>query len=425
MFTVKLALKKRREHGLQTWVMFLDLVKAFDRVPREVLWNVLLKFGVPMKLVYILRALHANVEVKFCVNDVTNTIKSTIGVKQGDILGPILFTFYIAAVMITWRATHDRPLCLFKTKNDNVLCGRRYTARGESFELSDSEYADDTAVFFASRESLVESVPLMFQHFTRFGMQIHAGMKVDGVVKVVSKTEILYVAAPARLYTDPLRYDNCDLSDIDLSTFGEGVFLPVVDHFKYLGTIITRDCSDTADVENRVKVAGNAFGALRKCVFSSTQISLEAKKAVYEGLVLPILLYGAESWCLTERLFNQLRVFHARCVRSMCRVNRHHTWLHHISTAELLKRTKLLSMDAYVSRRQLTWAGHVWRMGWERLPRKMLTCWVREPRPRGCPEFTYGRGLGKALAKINLNRKDWTTVAEDRAIWRGRIKKLC
>ena len=36
-FTIKMALKKRREHGLESWVLFLDLVKNFDRVPREML----------------------------------------------------------------------------------------------------------------------------------------------------------------------------------------------------------------------------------------------------------------------------------------------------------------------------------------------------------------------------------------------------
>ena len=31
--------EKRREYGLETWVLFLDLVKAFDRAPRELLFR--------------------------------------------------------------------------------------------------------------------------------------------------------------------------------------------------------------------------------------------------------------------------------------------------------------------------------------------------------------------------------------------------
>ena len=32
-FSLRMAVKKRREHGMETWVLLLDLVKAFDRVP--------------------------------------------------------------------------------------------------------------------------------------------------------------------------------------------------------------------------------------------------------------------------------------------------------------------------------------------------------------------------------------------------------
>ena len=32
IFTVKQLINKRREHGLETWVLFLDLVKAFDGI---------------------------------------------------------------------------------------------------------------------------------------------------------------------------------------------------------------------------------------------------------------------------------------------------------------------------------------------------------------------------------------------------------
>ena len=91
-----------------------------------------------------------------------------------------------------------------------------------------------------------------------------------------------------------------------------------------------------------------------------------------------ILLYACESWCLTEKLFNQLRAFHARCARAMCRVNRLHVRLHQITTKELLDRLGLKSLDAYINTRQLQWAGHVVRMPYERIPRKMLSSWVGE-----------------------------------------------
>ena len=69
-FTVKSLVTKRREHNQETWILFLDLVKAFDTVPRELLWRVLNKLGVPDKLVSILKAMHKNVEVLFEVDGV-------------------------------------------------------------------------------------------------------------------------------------------------------------------------------------------------------------------------------------------------------------------------------------------------------------------------------------------------------------------
>ena len=100
-----MALKKRRGHGLESRVLFLDLVKAFHCVPREMLWKILAKFGAPNELTSLLKVLHASFVVKFTVDDVTLLLDCIIGVKQGDILGPILFTFFIAAVMITWKAS--------------------------------------------------------------------------------------------------------------------------------------------------------------------------------------------------------------------------------------------------------------------------------------------------------------------------------
>ena len=78
---------------------------------------ILTKFGIRKKL-DLLRVLHNDFKVKFTVDDVISTIACVIGVKQGDILGPIHFTFFITMVMITWKATNNVTACIFYSKND-------------------------------------------------------------------------------------------------------------------------------------------------------------------------------------------------------------------------------------------------------------------------------------------------------------------
>ena len=223
-------------------------------------------------------------------------------------------------------------------------------------------------------------------------MEVHVGDTRN--LDKPSKTEILFVAAPSSTYTSPDTYDNTNLNHVRLD---ENCFLPIVDHFCYLGTILSRNCSDQADVTNRIRKASNAFGSLRKCLFANSKVSLSIKSYVYIGLVLPIMLYGSESWCLTENLFHMLRLFQRRCIRSMCGVSMKDVFENHLSTDDLLNKLNMSSIDSYVSKRQLRWLGHVARMEYDRLPRKLLSSWVPSKRPKGAPQFTYGRGIYKCL----------------------------
>ena len=179
----------------------------------------------------------------------------------------------------------------------------------------------------------------------------------------------------------------------------------------------SRDCKDSIDVANRIKKASNAFGVMRKSLFSSRAITIESKGIAYYSLILPIVLYGAETWCLTEGLFRQLRNFHHSCVRAMCRVNRNHVYTHRISTKVLLESLNLQPIEHYVFNRQLSWFGHTARMPFHRLPRKLLSCWVNHKRPRGSPEFTYGRGIKKALKCFDIGL-EWQDIIFERNEWR-------
>ena len=64
--------------------------------------------------------------------------------------------------------------------------------------------------------------------------------------------------------------------------------------------------------------------------------------------MLSVLLYGCESWCLTEVLFNRLRVFRARCLRVMARVTADAKApgnIIYISTEDLMRRLGLRDID--------------------------------------------------------------------------------
>jgi len=61
IFIVRQMQEKYMSKNKELWMAFVDLEKAFDRVPREVLWWALGGLGVDEWLVQVIRAMCANV----------------------------------------------------------------------------------------------------------------------------------------------------------------------------------------------------------------------------------------------------------------------------------------------------------------------------------------------------------------------------
>ena len=395
-FCVRSLLRKRKEHGLETYGYFLDLVKAFDTVPRKSLLRVLKKFGMPPNMVRMIKNMYTNCTITVEVGKDEYDINATAGVKQGDNLAPVLFVIYIQAVLETLEAKFpQRKKLLFSTKFDHIIHGRQQpvTVGGKNpvrkgytvFDVTESLYADDAYFGFQSRADLEEGAPIIDRHFTAFGLQVHRGKILPNGKRKKSKTECMYNPAQGA-------YEDGDTSDVIV----DGGFYTFTKTFKYLGSIITYDLTSDADIAYRIRNATGAFAKVKKTL-TSRKIKLEERSAIYVVIVVSILLFGSESWSLRKDLLHKLEVFHNNCVRQMCHVSRFKQWKKKIRTTTLNKMVGLTNIEQMQASRQLRWAGHVARMKNTRAPKKLLTSFVRTKRPVGAPKMTFGRSLKNAL----------------------------
>ena len=87
------------------------------------------------------------------------------------------------------------------------------------------------------------------------------------------------------------RYGNGDRMHVILN----GEPLEEVDCFKYQGSQVEADGGCERDVVHRMNEGYKAWGEL-KSVLSNRGLRIKAKKGLYEGVIVPTALYGAEAW---------------------------------------------------------------------------------------------------------------------------------
>ena len=88
---------------------------------------------------------------------------------------------------------------------------------------------------------------------------------------------------------------------------GNGTF-DRVEEFKYLGTTLTNQNSIAEEIKNRLKSGNACYHAVQNLLFSRF-LSKHLKIKVYKTIILPVVLYGCETWSLTLREERKLRVF--------------------------------------------------------------------------------------------------------------------
>jgi len=79
-------------------------------------------------------------------------------------------------------------------------------------------------------------------------------------------------------------------------------FFERVEEFKYLGTALTNQNSIQEEIKSRLKLVNACYHWVQN-LLSSSLLSKNIKIKIYRTIILPIVLYGCETWSLTLRVF--------------------------------------------------------------------------------------------------------------------------
>ena len=112
------------------------------------------------------------------------------------------------------------------------------------------------------------------------------------------------------------------------------------------------------DLEHRMNVGYRACGAL-KSVLSNRGLGIKAKKCLYEGLIVPTALYGAEAWGMRSAERRKVNVLEMKSLRSLVGVSR----IDRVRNEEVRRRARIeRELASITQQRVLRWFGHVERM---------------------------------------------------------------
>ena len=381
---LKITLQNLTATGQEAFVLFVDIVKAFDSVNREMLWTILAKYGVPSGTISTIKKMYTNISVSVRVGKAKEKFTSRSGVKQGDNLAPILFLFVIQAAVESMQKEWPTAKPNLEWSPNEFIPGKGLQYKGSLTQRSTrakdnvkldhnkSFYADDAAFIFLSFEDLITGTKHIRDHFRFFGLQVHLGTRSSGEPNapkkdIKSKTEAMYFPPFSR------RKEKLPTNRLSGSyDIGENRFVSFCPHFRYLGTNITPDLDDTFDIDTRITAATKAWHSMQS-VLTDKSINKDIRKKLYLAIPVNILLWGCDSWALSSSHLKKLATFHHKCARRLCGITLWHCQHYGITTKDVLEsRLKLLPIHQIIAIRQLRFLQNVALQNSTRLTRKIM-----------------------------------------------------
>lgn len=314
LFCTQVLIQRCRDVSCDVHICFIDYQKAFDRVKHQKLIKILRKIGIDDKDLRIIENLYWNQTARIKhKGEISKEIKIQRGVRQGCILSPLLFNLYSEEI--------------FSQALENVSMGIQLN--GE--RINNIRFADDTIIMAESWEDLQEMMNRVSNKSEEFGIDIN-----------IQKTKYMTICKNATPQRQLL---------INQKAIGKA------EKYTYLGSTINDQWDHGLEIRCRIEKARNAFVKMSK-LLKSRELNLKTRIRLLRCYVFSVLLYGVESWTVTEASSKKLEAFEMWLYRRMLRI----PWTAHMTNREVLERMeKEKEIMNSVKRRKLEYLGHIMR----------------------------------------------------------------
>ena len=189
--------------------------------------------------------------------------------------------------------------------------------------------------------------------------------------------------------------------------------------YTYLGSVITSDGKMEPEINNRITKYSQNVGAIYP-LLRDRNIPRKVKLLMFNSVLKPVLLYGCETWVLTEKLKSKIQAAEMRVLRLIFGVTKRER-LRNTTIREALGVESVLLQ---IERCQLRWFGHVHRMPVYRDVRRIME-WVPEGRRRrGRPRLRWKDDINKIIERCGMEYNDAIDICQDSLEWRRTIRNF-
>ena len=332
LFALRVLMEKYREGQKELHCVFVDLEKAYDKVPREEVWYCMRKSGLAETYVRIVQDMYDDSTTAVrCAVGVPEGFEVKVGLHQGSALSPCLFA------MVMDRMT------------DDIREEAPWTMM----------FADDIVICSESKEQVEEKLESWGYALERRGMKVNR-----------RKTEYMCVN------------ERQDTGSGTVKMQGERV--TKVDDFKYLGSTVQSNGECGREVKKRVQAGWNGWRRMSGLI-CDRRVPARVKGKVCKVAVRPAMLYGLETVALTKRQEAEMEVAELKMLRFSLGVTR----MDKIRNEYIRGTAQVGQFGEKTREARLRWYGHLRRKDDGYIGRRMLRMELPGKRKRGRPKMRF------------------------------------